>query len=95
MLIVSVSLVSFVVEAVQLALAILKQLQLQGNIIDMNTLFIAASKASTSSDSFLLRILILVILCCWIISVIDAYRIGRRMDAERTSSAGLPGQPLT
>ncbi len=83
MLTISVSLVVIIVKAVQQALVILQKIELEGGIIDMSTISNAATQASAASDSLILNLALLLIIFCWIIGIIDAYRIGKKKDREQ------------
>jgi hypothetical protein len=85
MLTVLVSLSAVVVKAVQHALAILEKIELEGGAISMSTISNAATQASTNSGSLTFNLLLLFIIVCWIIGVVDAYRIGRKKDIEQRS----------
>ncbi len=85
MLAVLVSLSVVVVKAVQHALAILEKIELEGWAISMSTISNAATLASTNSGSLTFNLLLLFIIVCWIIGVVDAYRIGRKKDIEQRS----------
>ena len=80
MLTVSAGLLIIIVKAVQQAVTILEKIEAQGGAIDMNTISKAATQASTTSDSLIFYLALLLIILCWIFSVIDAYRIGKKKD---------------
>ena len=82
MVTVSISMFVIVMKAVQHALVILENIDLAGEAISMSTISKAAAQASTKSDSLVFNLLLLLMILCWIISVVDAYRIGRRKDIE-------------
>ena len=86
MLTVLVSLSVIIVEAVQKAFAILEKIELDGGTIDMNTISNAATQASTTSDSLIFSFAFLLIISCWIIGVVDAFRIGKKKDIEQQST---------
>ncbi len=86
MLAVSVSLVVLVKKAVEQALAILEKVQWEGGTIDMITISNAATQASTSSDSRTFNFLLFLIVSCWVIGIVDAYRIGKKKDLEEQST---------
>jgi len=71
-----------VVQAAQKAFIILKKIESEGGTIDLNTIFNAASQASTHSDSLIFGSAVLLITFCWIIGVVDAYKIGKEKDRE-------------
>lgn len=79
---ISVSMLVFVIKAVQQALAILEKIQFEGDILTMSAITDAATRATTVSDSMTLKLLLLLILFLWIIGIVDAYRIGRKKDEE-------------
>ena len=78
MLAVSASLLVILIKAVQQAFAILEKIQSEGGVIDMTTISKAAIQASTSSGSLTFKIALLLLMLCWIIGVVDAYRIGKK-----------------
>jgi uncharacterized membrane protein len=82
MLTVLVSLSIVVVIAVQHALAILEKIESEGGAISMSTISDAATQASTTSGSLTLNLSLLLVILCWIIGVVDAYRIGKKKDIE-------------
>ncbi len=87
MLAVSVSLLVIIVKAVQQALTILEKIESEGGPIDISTISNAATQASTTYDSPIFKLLLLFIIFCWIIGVVDAYRIGKRKDIEEQSTS--------
>ena len=86
MLTVLVSLSVIIIEAVQKAFTILEKIELDGGTIDMNTISNAATHASTTSDSLIFSFALLLIIFCWIIGVVDAFRIGKKKDIEQQST---------
>jgi hypothetical protein len=87
MLTVLVSLSVIVVKAVQHALAILEKIESAGGAISMSTISNAATQASTTSGSLTFNLLLLLVILCWIIGVVDAYRIGKKKDIEEGSTS--------
>ena len=83
MLVVLVSMAVFIVKAVQHAIAILEKIALEGGEISMSTISNAATQASTNSGSLSFNLLMSVIIVCWILAVVDAYLIGKRIDIEQ------------
>ena len=89
---VSVSLVVILIIALQKALAIMEMIESGGSAINMSTIINAATEATTSSASLIFRLLMLLVIFCWIIGIVDAYRIGRKKDIEgRLASQALNG----
>ena len=87
MLTVLVSLSVVVVRAVQHALAILERIESEGGAINMSTVSNAATQASTTSGSLTFNLVLMLIILCWIIGVVDAYRIGKKKDIEEGSTS--------
>jgi len=85
MLTVLVSLLVIVVKAVQQAFTVLEKIESEGGAINMSTISNAVTQATTTSDSFIFNFVLLLIIFCWIIGVVDAYRIGKRRDIEGQS----------
>ena len=85
MLTVLVGLAIVVAKAVQHALAILEKMELDGGVISMSAISDAATQASTTSSSFMFNFGLVLMILCWIIGVIDAYRIGKKKDIEEDS----------
>jgi ATP/ADP translocase len=77
-----------IVIAVQNALAILEKIGSEGGAISMSTIWKAATQASTASESLIFKLLLLLIIFCWIIGAVDAYRIGKKKDIEEREGKG-------
>lgn len=85
-IIISVVLVStfaVIFKAVEMALAVLEKIESESAIISLYNIRSAADQALTSPGSLVISIGLLVILLCWIIATIDAYRIGRKIDEKK------------
>jgi len=82
-----VCLVVIVIKAVQHAFAILEKIESEGGVIDISKISNAITRATTSSDSFIFNFVLLLIILCWIIGVVDAYRIGKKKDTEEQSTS--------
>ncbi len=87
MITVLVSMSVFIVKAVQNALDILEKIQSQGGAISMSTISNAATQASATSGNLTFNIVLLLVILCWIIGVVDAYRIGKIKDIEEGSTS--------
>jgi len=85
MLTVLVGMSVFVVKAVQHALDILEKIESQGGAISIRTISNAATQASATSGNLTFNIVLLLVIICWIIGVVDAYRIGKIKDIEEGS----------
>lgn len=82
MVVVAAGLLVIIVKGVQTALAILEKVESEGGIIDMNTLTNAVTQATSRSDSLIFNFAFFLIILCWIIGIIDAYRIGKKKDNQ-------------
>ena len=60
------------------ALQALKKIQTEGGIVDMDAILNLAATYSKPHAVYS-EIIFLFIICCWLFSMIDAYRIGKRM----------------
>lgn len=69
----------WITDATLRALAELDKIQIQGGLIDPNALAARAAASSSSGEWYSPLILPLLVLC-WLYSVIDAYRLGKRME---------------
>ena len=76
------ALVVMIVTAVQQAYAILESLETEGSVPDSETIRLAAEQAAAASDSRIIPAMALLIVICWIVGIIDAYRVGRQQDLE-------------
>ena len=81
-LITSVSIVLIIVKAVQQAFIILQTIEMEGGVITMSAILNTATQASSTSSGFMFKIAFLVIILCWIIGFVDAYRIGKKKDVK-------------
>ncbi|GBE03396.1 MAG TPA: hypothetical protein ENH45_02540 [Nitrospirae bacterium] len=81
-----VSLTVVIMEATQLALAIMDKIMSEGGTIDMETISNAATQAYTTSSNQTIDLGLLSLLLFWIIATIDAYIMGKKKDKEERSS---------
>ena len=87
MVTVLVGLSVIVVKATQQAFIILEKIESEGGPIDMSTISNAATQSSTTSDNFIFNFVAILIIICWIVGVVDAYRIGKKKDKEEHSTS--------
>ncbi|MFQ5714777.1 MAG: hypothetical protein ACE5GU_12175 [Candidatus Scalinduaceae bacterium] len=87
MLTVLVSMSVFIVKTVQHALDILEKIESQGGAISMSTISNAATQVSTTSGNLTFNLVLLLVILCWIIGIVDAYRIGKIKDIEEGSAS--------
>ena len=81
------SMTVIVLKAVQHAFAILEKIELEGGVVDIQTITDAAAQASSTSDSLIYNLGVLLIVGCWIFGIIDAYRIGKQKDLTGNESS--------
>ena len=82
MIAITATLLAVLIKAVQQAFTILEKIESEGGEIDMSTILSTATQASTTSDSLIFKLLLWLLIFCWIIGVVDAYIIGRKKDIE-------------
>lgn len=71
----------------QLASIVLVQLEADGGAIDPGKITELVAQASNSSGSALVTVATLGLAGCWLIGIVDAYRLGRR-EAEAAQPEG-------
>lgn len=71
---------AIIISATQKALAILESLAEEGKPLDIESISEAAARASTTSGTAIFNLFFLVLVLCWLFSIVDAYRIGNRQD---------------
>jgi Family of unknown function (DUF5683) len=64
------------------ALENLMKIQAEGGNVDMDKILDIAFTYS-KSNAIYSEVIFLFIVCCWLFSIIDAYRIGKRMKDEK------------
>ena len=79
-----------IVTAVQQAYVILDTLEAEGGMPDSDTISQAAAQAATASDSPMITAVSVLILVCWIVGIIDAWRIGKQKDLEGQATGRMP-----
>ena len=79
-----------IVTAVQQAYVILDTLEAEGGMPDSDTISQAAAQAATASDSPMITAVSVLILVCWIVGIIDAWRIGKQKDLEGQTAGRMP-----
>ena len=82
MIAITVTLLAVLIKAVQQAFTILEKIESESGEIDMSTISSAATQAFTTSDSLIFKLLLWLVIFCWVIGVVDAYSIGRKKDIE-------------
>jgi len=77
---VSAFLAVIVVKVTQQALATLEKIESEGGAVDL--VAIVNSANSSSSNDHVIKIASLLLVACWVVSIIDAYVLGRKKDQE-------------
>jgi len=75
-------LVMFVTLAVRQAMVVLEKIQTAGGKLDPETINSTAHQVAADQASQRLNFLFFFLIFCWIFSVIDAYRLGKKKDVE-------------
>lgn len=75
-----------VIKAIEQAFSILDKINLNGGAVDINEITHAATQVSTSSDSLASNLIFLLIIICWVYSIVDAYSIGKEMDIDKEAT---------
>lgn len=74
----AISLSIIVSHAAEQALAVVAKIQADGGNIDPSRILEMASQGSASADTQSFNIAMIVFMVCWIVGVVDAYRLGKR-----------------
>jgi TM2 domain-containing membrane protein YozV len=82
MLICSTGLVVIVVKVRQQISIVLEKIEYGDGAIDISEILNAVNLVDTASGDVIYRFASLLLLFCWIIGIIDAYRIGRKKDLD-------------
>ncbi|MFA7554293.1 MAG: hypothetical protein WCY88_08585 [Spongiibacteraceae bacterium] len=69
---------ALVIEATHQAMKILEQLQAQGGVVSADRIIELATQASASNNGQLSSIASIALVACWLIGLLDAYRLGKR-----------------
>jgi len=71
-----------IVTAVQQAYLILDSIEAEGGVSESDMISQAATRAAAASGGPVITAVSLLIVVCWIVAIIDAYRIGKQKDLE-------------
>jgi hypothetical protein len=74
----AVLLYSIINEIIKKAHVVVAEMQKNGTAMDIGSISNATSKLSGFSDNIFLNILLLIFIAGWIISILDAYRLGTK-----------------
>ena len=70
--------------ALQHVNAVIEKIQSEGGVIDLDSVTQAANQAVSSADQATYNILYFILICCWLVGVIDAYRVGKNLDNKNS-----------
>ena len=79
------SLAVMVLKASQMAYSIVEKMELESRGIDMQAITDAATQAAATSDNRTFNYCLVLIIVTWLFSIVDAYMIGKKMDARQPS----------
>jgi len=81
-LMVTAGLSVIIYKAVQLSLVILQQIESEGGGVNIHVISQAASEASSASTGLAINLSFLLVVVCWVYGIVNAYSVGRQMDAR-------------
>lgn len=67
-------------DAYNQALKVVQKMQAQGMVVDMDRVSELSEMAAQNNDDMTSSLAIFLLLVCWLISIIDSYRLGKIMD---------------
>ena len=91
MIVVLGSVLLIAVEAIQKAFTIVEKITSSG-AVDMDKITEAATQPSITSESLTAKLAFFVIIVCWNIGIIDAYRIGKEKDNQQRLAGQVPDE---
>ncbi|MCW8854082.1 MAG: hypothetical protein OQK76_06390 [Gammaproteobacteria bacterium] len=86
MLTTMVCFITIMVTAIQQVNAVMEKIQAEGGIIDLDSVTLAANQAVSAADQATYNISYFILVCCWLVGVIDGYRVGKQKDSEISSA---------
>jgi TM2 domain-containing membrane protein YozV len=76
--VISVLLVLIISKLVQQALMVLDEIQQRGTVVDINEISKISSEVVSFSDNIFLNSAFILLILTWLVSIIDAYRLGKK-----------------
>jgi len=67
---------------VRMAVVKLQEVVTQGGAVNVSKVMSILTEASTYASSVFFKMSFLILFCCWLFSVIDAWRIGKQLDQK-------------
>ena len=74
--------VAIMMTALKHASNIIQKIQQEGGVIDLDSVTQAANQAVSAADQLTYNISYFILICCWLVGVIDGYRVGKKKDSE-------------
>jgi TM2 domain-containing membrane protein YozV len=87
-----IPMVVVVADLTRMATHALDNLAGQGDAIDMTAISNAATHAAADASGLRINMLLLLMVVCWLVSVVDAFRLGRQRDRLARSEFKIPDQ---
>ena len=84
---IAVKLIIIIVKGEQIAVGVLNKIEAQGGAIDAQTISDVVNRAVTASDNLIIKGAFFFIVLCWIVSIIDAYSVGRKIDIKEAQES--------
>ena len=78
--------ISIILTAIQHINSIMEKIQSEGGIIDLDSVTLAANQAVSAADQATYNISYFILVCCWLVGVIDGYRVGKQQDNQISSA---------
>ncbi|HIG27128.1 MAG TPA: hypothetical protein EYQ50_04795 [Verrucomicrobiales bacterium] len=85
MALVTASMMLIIVRVVRPVLDVVDKIVAEGGVIDINAALRGAEEATAAMDTGNLNLAFIFMVVCWIAGMVDAYRLGRKMDADAIS----------
>lgn len=84
-----------VADLTRIATRALDNLAVPGSVIDMTTISDAAARATAHASGLRIDLMLMVMVGCWLVSVVDAFRLGKHRDRQpEIPDHGQPAKPL-
>jgi len=71
-----------VTAVVRQAVVMLQEIVAQGGVVNVPKVMSVLGEASTYASSALMKGSFIILFCCWLFSVVDAWRIGKELDLK-------------
>ena len=71
-----------VIAVVRQAIVMLQEFVAHGGVANVPKVMIIVAEAATYKSSIFMKIFFIILFCCWIFSVVDAWRIGKELDLK-------------